>query len=212
MNGIAFTAPYVHGPLLLGMCGERKNATLIHAFASGDSSLESGVRKVILALRHVPEYYEIIAGTHHLRVLSKKVAEAYWIGSDLLKKTRCRLKHAPLCKKPHHNWTVIVGLDHANLGPMEKLLVDDCLVHAGVIIRVNENTVVVSHTPLIKTGAKFSLGAEQEKLVRRDFIGDAVVGDIVSYHLGFGAQKLTRKQTENLAKWTDLAIAKFNSQ
>jgi hypothetical protein len=173
-------------------------------------------------------YYKLIAKENKIsNHFDEKVVKAYWIGNELLERVRIsKLKEvvAKKLKKPklaeklpessrvHHSFHVLVA------GPMKRDLImtegmkDLCKVSWGKILKIEDcklqiANLIVEYQPLLKE-RKWFLGKPIKRRIFwfKSILPKVKVGDIVSFHWDLALEKLTKKDLENLKKYTQLSI------
>ena len=181
-------------------------------------------------------YLELIAKKHNLDVYDYKVAEAYWVGNDLLdvfnetdlKEMIMSLSKRGLPKSyaeklclgvpkgmvPHHSFNVIyVGVGKIT-GSVEFNIknINNCLIRFGEVTKLNKNTAVIKHLQYKFENNKLVLGNEIiEELEYLPEFNDLKFGDIVSIHWNFVVDKLSQEQQDNLKKYTKINVDALNN-
>jgi hypothetical protein len=86
-------------------------------------------------------------------------------------------------------------------------VMDACRIRWGSVRAVQGATLAVEVAPIVQRTAGLALGPPRLEIVERwvdgtGFVDDVAVGDIVSVHWGWACDRLTGRQSANLAAWT----------
>lgn len=199
-------------------------------------NLAKQTRKILSGFEAAFSYYKLIARCNKIAdPFDQKVVEAYWIGNKLLEKIPFYLiertvlseftKPSLLSKKraknivkkipkgvvPHHSFHVLfIGSITGRIKLTNKLL-DVCRVGWGRVKNVKCN-LTIKYKPLIVKNNKYYLDKVVDKKITWDrrFLSKLKTGDIVSFHWDKACQVLTKKQEENLEKYTRKNLDIFN--
>ena len=156
-------------------------------------------------------YLEFIAESAGIAdPLDARVAEAYWVGNDLLAQVNAdslvqRLRHRfrgqiggtwrEACDRAiaHHSFQVYpwARLLVARGNPVALSVLEQCQIRAGVVQHVDGEQATVSSRPLLWDGAAFVTGPVREELVRWSTGGMSLLdglsaGQRVSLHWDLG--------------------------
>ncbi len=228
MSGLKIATLYSYPPQRFGLCGmgrETNGHGTLH-FLLG--AKVPNIRKILEGFRGAFFYYKLIAKENRISdPFNEKVVKAYWIGNELLEKVRVsKLKEMirKCFKKPklakvlpenaraHHSFQVLVA------GPAQKDLIlteamkDLCKISWGKVLRIRNydlpiTQLMVEYRPLLKEKEWF-LG----KPIKRKIFWDKRIlskikpRDIVSFHWDLALEKLSKKDLENLKKYTQNSI------
>jgi hypothetical protein len=227
MQGLKIAALYSFPPGRFGFCGMgEESAHQILDFLKGEKV--PNIKEILETFEGSLFYYRLIAKENKIsNHFDEKVVRAYWIGNELLEKVRVsklremvakNLKNPKLAEKlpensrAHHSFHVLVA------GPMKRDLImtegmkDLCKISWGKILKIEDckmqiANLIVEYQPLLKERKWFL----RKPIKRRIFWFKSIlpkvkVGDIVSFHWDLALEKLTKKDLENLKKYTQLSI------
>ena len=170
-------ARYAYPPNALGYCGPQDHRALLEYTAAG--VVDRGLRELAQGFEGAWPYLRLIAEAAGIRdPLSRRVVEAYWIGSPLLE----RVDFARLCNflddryrpyagprlpqltaaalhgaVPHHNFHVFcvspwVGLLRSGRITEPLRVLDQCRIRWGTVIAIEADTAVVRSRGLVWDG------------------------------------------------------------
>jgi len=227
MQGLKIAALYSFPPGRFGLCGMgEKSSHEILDFLKGEKV--PNIKEILETFEGSLFYYRLIAKENKIsNHFDEKVVRAYWIGNDLLEKVRIsklrevvakNLKKPKLAEKlpensrAHHSFHVLVA------GPMKRDLImtegmkDLCKVSWGKILKIEDYklqiaNLIVEYQPLLKE-RKWFLGKPIKRRIFwfKSILPKVKVGDFVSFHWDLVLEKLTKKDLENLKKYTQLSI------
>lgn len=113
---------------------------------------------------------------------------------------------------PHHSfhvfavypWTGLLGGEH---GDQPLHILDRCRIRWGRVVATRGDRVVVRNRLLVFDGRSLSLGEETEETAVASIDGYGFVeglrtGDVVALHWDWVCDRLTRRQLENLVRYT----------
>jgi hypothetical protein len=227
MQGLKIAALYSFPPGRFGLCGMgEKSSHEILDFLKREKV--PNIKEILETFEGSLFYYRLIAKENKIsNHFDEKVVRAYWIGNDLLEKVRIsklrevvakNLKKPKLAEKlpensrAHHSFHVLVA------GPMKRDLImtegmkDLCKVSWGKILKIEDYklqiaNLIVEYQPLLKE-RKWFLGKPIKRRIFwfKSILPKVKVGDFVSFHWDLVLEKLTKKDLENLKKYTQLSI------
>ena len=231
MSGLKIAALYSFPPGRFGLCGmgEESCHEIFH-FLLGEKI--PNIRQILETFEGAFYYYQLIARESKIKDhFDKRVVEAYWLGNELLEKVRTsklkevvakKIKKPELAKKipdfakPHHSFHVLVA------GPMKKDLFltegmkDLCKISWGKVLKIENNDLKVTnleieYQPLLKE-KEWTLGKPTKRKIFWDkrILPKLKAGDFVSFHWDLALQKLSKKEIENLKKYTENSIKAAN--
>jgi hypothetical protein len=231
MQGLKIAALYSFPPGRFGLCGMGEGASHeILDFLKGERVPK--IRKILETFEGSLFYYMLIAKENKIsNYFDEKVVRAYWIGNELLEKVRIsklkemiakNLKKIQLAKdlpensRVHHSFHVLV------LGPMKKDLVmtegmkDLCKISWGRVLKILDyklevKNLIVEYQPLLR-GKKWFLGKPTKRKIFwfKSIFPKLKAGDFISFHWDLALERLTKKDLENLKKYTQLSIEVAN--
>jgi len=194
---------------------------------SKDEHLEHEIKNYITRFEGLYPYLLLIAKKHNLDPFDEKVAEAYWIGNELLddfdkddlkelimllvkrglpKSYALKLsENIPENMVPHHSFNVIyVGVGKVTGSvPTNLENINNCLIRPAKIISVKNKSALAQHTPFAYKKNKLVLSQAVEEYF--DYLpefSELKKGDNVSVHWRFIVDKLTVHQLNNLQRYT----------
>jgi len=179
-------------------------------------------------------YLKTIAGVTGKDPFSYEVAEAYWLGNNLLKKFKTKdyeilLKNLKkqgvpdwitdeLSKKdlkkfiPFHLFQILnAGVGRTSVkDPYNIKMMNQCMVRWGKVKKVEGNKITVKLNSLKKEKGKYGLELVEETV-------EAIPGfninlkhdDRIAVHWGIVIKKLTKREIENLEYWTKKTVELF---
>jgi len=231
MSGLKIAALYSFPPGRFGLCGMgEESAHEILAFLKGEKV--PNIKEILETFEGSLLYYKLISKENNIsNHFDEKVVKAYWIGNELLEKVRIlklremvakKLKKPKLAKnlpqisRAHHSFHVLVA------GPMKKDLImtegmkDLCKISWGKIIKIEDckmqiANLMVEYQPLLKE-KKWFLGKPTKRRIFwfKNILPKLKVGDFISFHWDLALEKLTKKEMENLKKYTQLSLELAN--
>ncbi|MBW6441982.1 hypothetical protein K0B04_03735 [Patescibacteria group bacterium] len=220
-------------PNALGYCGkdsapEKFKKCVLEGKCSGVSS---EIKNFIV----LNPYLKTISEVTGKDIFSYQVAETYWLGNSLLKKSKAEdyeilLKN--LKKQGVPDW-IIKELDEKNIkkfipfhlfqilnagvgrtsikDPYNIKMMNNCMVRWGKVKKVLEDKVVVKLNSLDGSPGKYKLVLKEEEVnFIPGFVSNIKAGDMISVHWGLVVKKLTERELENLKYWTKETIKIFN--
>jgi len=227
MRGLKIAALYSFPPGRFGLCGMGEEAShqILH-FLKGERV--PNIKEILETFEGSLFYYKLIAKENKISdYFNEKVVRAYWVGNELLEKVRIsKLKEMvtkylkkpklaeklPENSKAHHSFHVLVA------GPMRKDLImtegmkDLCKISWGKILKIVDcrlqiANLIVEYQPLLKE-RKWFLGKPVKRKIFwfKKILPKIKVGDFVSFHWDLALEKLSKKDLENLKKYTQISI------
>jgi hypothetical protein len=227
MQGLKIAALYSFAPGRFGLCGMGEESSHeILDFLKGEEV--ANIKEILETFEGSLFYYKLIAKENKIsNHFDERIVRAYWIGNELLEKVRIsklrevvakKLKKPKLAEKlpknsrAHHSFHVLVA------GPMKRDLImtegmkDLCKVSWGKILKIEDckmqvANLIVEYRPLLKE-RKWFLGKPIKRRIFwfKSILPKVKVGDIVSFHWDLALEKLTKKDLDNLKKYTQLSI------
>lgn len=227
MSGFKVAALYSFPPGRFGLCGmgEETSHQIFH-FLLGEKV--SKIKKILESFKGALFYYKLIAKENKIpNYFDERVVRAYWIGNELLEKVRIsKMKEMleKVFKKPklarllpnfaraHHSFHVLVA------GPLRKDLEmtegmkDLCKISWGKILKIENwrlevGNLIVKYQPLLKEKNWF-LGKPIKRKIfwNKRILPKIKVGDFISFHWDLALEKISKKELENLKKYTEFSI------
>ena len=177
----------------------------------------------------------LIAEKNNLKWCDYKVAEAYWIGNELLEKVSAgdiknlilnefskpeflgvRISEKIAEKVPekataHHSFHVF------NINSLTKKVppvienLNKCRISWGEVSGATPNTLAISYAPIVLENDKYVFGNTTKKEIHNYFGDEIVSGDVVSFHWDSFCEKLDSQKLENLKKFTLKNLEAINS-
>lgn len=224
MSGHRTALIYGYAPNLLGLCGpkEKLEKRIILDFIAGKKVSKKKVKEIIKNFKSAYSYYQLVAAANNIEnPLDEKVVRAYWMGNELLKKVKMKdfkamtgerfsLRSIPCGSLPHHSFHVLnIG---TLAGKLAENLFDFCLIKWGRVVEIKKDKVAVdSCQPLEKGQGKFQLGKPIRKIViwNKLLLPKLEIGDWVSVHWGNAIERLSKKELENLRKYTEMNLKAY---
>jgi len=231
MQGLKIAALYSFPPGRFGLCGMGEEASHeILNFLKGKRV--PNIREILETFESALFYYKLIAKENKIsNYFDEKVVKAYWIGNELLERVRIsklkemvaqNLKKSKLAEKlpknskTHHSFHVLVA------GPMKKDLImtegmkDLCKISWGKILKIEDYklqiaNLIVEYQPLLKEKRWF-LGKPTKRKIFwfKSILPKLKIGDFVSFHWDLALEKLSKRELENLKKYTQISIEVAN--
>lgn len=241
MRGLRVAALYGIYPQKLGFCGpQTKSAkkTLL-CFLSGKKIPEKKVRKNLKSFKAAYPYYKLIAKSNDiLDSFDEKVVKAYWLGNELLEKistdslrkmilkdfsgpgllskkaVKKIVEKIPANSKPHHSFHVFFVGSITGRVVLQGELLDFCRVGWGKIIKLDllNNRAKIKYQPLV-LDRNYRLAKPREKYIswNKNFLPKLKIGQKISFHWNQVIEVLTKREIENLQKYTQETLDALNS-
>jgi len=240
MDGVALCSRYSFGPNRLHYCGPDASAEVLAYIKNGASDLgleallaKFGTLYPYLQLiaesngiadpfdKRVVEAYWL--GNPLLQKVSRQEFYEHLIDKQEIKKRQGPKVFRWLEKKitqhalPHHSFHVLnIWKRTGNVERLHTLeSMDACRVSAGEVLAVDGPKITVKRRPIVYQGGKLSLGkpegAQATRHLEANFdIEQLQPGVIISMHWGQPCEVITKKQAEELEKYTLQSIAFAN--
>lgn len=225
MEGLGLAAMFSSAPNALGLCGP-------DGFDMSDKKrLMSQMKK----FRAPYAYMQLIAKANRLLPFDYRVVEAFWLGNSLLNSvpraavantikskftgkgmlTKSRAKiladNLPAQVYPHHSFHVFYIGSISGVLEGKKKKLDLCRVSWGNVTRAGKNKIAVCAKPVKFEKGAALLGKRQAanwQIANSKFR----VGDIACAHWGRAILPITKKQRDNLEKFTKINMALYSSR
>ncbi|MFH1590578.1 MAG: DUF6390 family protein [archaeon] len=228
MDGIELNARLSFVTNQLRFCGPQGATTTFLTYIRDHKDKQKS-KGLIDRFEGVPPYLHLIADKHGLDPFDAKVAEAYWIGNELLdgfsdddmrrlidmlvsrglpKSLGSALKDKlPPGMMPHHNFNVLFVGVGALTGSVETTLpnMDNCRISWGRVAEVMKAALLLSARPLKEVDGRIVVGEEETRtaVYIPEMLPDVKVGDAVALHWGFSPMLLSADQAVMLDRYTD---------
>ena len=242
MNGARLAAKFAFGPNCLDYCGSRKDSEKIFDYACGGKGSETGMQKIFSRFRGMGPYLELIAAENGRKKFDYEVAEAYWLGNELLESVSRKAWREMILSEfarggglstaqakayaervkgkvlPHHSFHVMTVFTLG--GMLEHTIpnIDSCRVPWGKIIEEKENSFVVEYRPIVsgKGGLEFGEPAEREVLNsipgKSGKLVSASEDESVAFHWRFACKALDEREAKNLENCVSRNMRELNAQ
>jgi len=206
MGNIKMAALYSWG------CRRTKNLgvdKILEKFILSKKTDDSEILEILKKLQPYPSYQKLASISEDKNPFSGKVIDVYWLGGEILKNFGDLL--------PFHNFETLILLLSAekNEKILQKLLAEaeDCCVMPGIVKEILKNQkAVVEYRRIEYRVGKFHFGVSTIKEIKRKFLKDLKVGDLISFHLGYGREKITASKKESLEIWTKKTLDILNKK
>ncbi len=235
MDGVQLGARFSIATNRLQYCGPADAEPFLYRAITEGSDLPAA-RAALGRFEALVPYLEAIAAKHGRDPFDHDVVEAYWIGNHLLdrfdrsdfapllvalthrglpRSVAARLEaHLPAHPLPHHAFHVsFVGVG-AVTGHVPTTLanMEACRPAEAEVVGYDAGTITLARPSLAWTDGALRLGAPTPVRVPHDprVIPGLALGDRLALHWGCAALRLTRPQTENVRRYTDLSLAAAN--
>jgi hypothetical protein len=240
MDGLLRCSRYAFGPNRLHYCGPDKNREIFSYVTEGEadpglSELLSQFETMYPYLRHIAGANKIKEplddkvveaywlGNKLLENVSKKDFYIYLV-DDFHLKDKLDTKSFDLVKEkigegalPHHSFHVLDVWRRTGKTEREHSVenMSECLVSIGEVVSISGPFITVKTEPLSYKNGKLFLGTPIEKKLVRQLESDYDIeqlkaGDLVSIHWSVICEKITKKQAENLKRYTKWHIKLAN--
>lgn len=236
MDNIEFLSRYSFMPNKLGYCGSENISDLILEYNSDkDSFIGEQILKSLFKFEALGAYLRLIAEKNYLKWFDYKVAEAYWIGNELLENvsaedirnlilsefSKPEFLGSEISKKlaekvpenvtAHHVFHVFsINSLTKKMPPVIENL-NRCRISWGEVSGVTPNTLEISYAPIVLENEKFVFGNVIKKEIHNYFGDEITKGDVISFHWDSFCEKLDTKKLENLKKFTLKNLEAINS-
>jgi len=167
--------------------------------AKGNMVKEEKVKKIISRLETDPFYEQISADNKIEDYLDLRVVSSYWKGTPVL------------LEDVWHNNTTLTPLLKLPLEYIDTEIIDECMVHCGIVKEVSGNMMRVAYRPVVKSKNCLKLGIITLKKIKKPLNNISISkDDFISFHFSVCAEKLTKEEFDRLYKITILSLNKFN--
>jgi len=145
-------------------------------------------------------YKEIAGGVLAEEFFPESAISSYWRGVPANNETTW------------HNYTTLEPIAGLPIDAIDLDLINECLVHSGVVEKVNGDILEVRFKPAIKSKKKLILGDYALKKIKMVFQNDVSAGDFVSFHFSSCAEVLTNSDASRLKEITEKSLKQFNEK
>lgn len=142
---------------------------------------------------------------------SDEVAKTYWLGGAALRAFGKFL--------PFHNFEVletgsIVKRNKKAFAEFFPKMLECCVFPATISsFPKNRHLLVVDYSPVEYGDGKFFLSLQKKRFVIKvGFLSNVKVGDFISFHLGHGREKISKKENDSLIFWTQQSMDILNKK
>jgi len=210
MDGIRRAALYAWG------CNKTKELRADKALAkfifSPEASDESEIAGIIKKLEPNNSFMKLrieIDDNGLKDYFSDEVARTYWLGGSALGEFKRFL--------PFHNFEVlekgtsVKKNKEAFAGFFPKML--ECCVFPAIVSSFSKNhhLLLVEYSPIEYGDGKFFLNPQKKRFeIKVGFLRNVRIGDLISFHLGHGREKITKEEGDALNFWTQKSIDILN--
>lgn len=228
-KALQLAARFALPPNSLGFCGkdsapEKFKQCFIHGKCAG---VEEEIERFIV----LHPYLKTLSKISGLDKFSYDVVEAYWLGTDLLKKSdnshysillgsfteqgvpgwlTDELKNNPPPRFiPHHLFQVLfVGVGKASQSvPFNLDSINNCMIRWGQVTKISEDSLEIDLYSLKEGSNHYQLTQNiSEFSYNKDFLPKLEVGKVVAVHWEQPVKILTPKEVKNLSYWTEETI------
>lgn len=236
MNGIELNIRFASKPNELEYCGPNcahSNFSKYLKRKQNSKEIEESLKK----FEALPVYLNAIAKKHGLDMFDYKVAEAYWIGNELLddfdskdmediinslvNRGMLRSEGERLKKNltkgftPHHIFHVFyieIGKTSGKIEPLFRFK-EKCRPSYGKVKEILDDKLIVSRIPILMNNDKYSLGNEEESEVNyvKSWLPQIKQGDCVAVHWDSAILRLDNEQVRNMDKYTKEFLDRLNT-
>ena len=235
-DGRLFSLGFSLMPNRLGYCGGPDQRELRDYWVAGQA--DAGLARLLHKFEGAMPYLRLIAAANGIAdPLDRRVVEAYWLGNGLLERTdlpafyrsleeRFRgrvaprsLEHllgtVPAGARPHHNFHVFHTYLRTGTLPAGLDTLEQCRVGWGTVLTATPHQVVVAARTLEWRGGALVLGEPAPRPLVRSLDGytafpDLAPGDLVAFHWGWVAARLSPHQGAALERETRRHLALAN--
>lgn len=236
MNGVQFCARFSLATNRLHYCGPSEVDRLLYRTIVDGTDVEAS-RAALMQFEALGPYLRAIGAKHGREPLDYEVAEAYWIGNDLLegftrdefgaileafsrrglpRPTIDRLATGlPENPHPYHVFHVTyVGVGSVSgKVPTTVETMDLCRPSWGRVLEIRGNHILVEKPTLLRDESGLALGPAQTESYEFDsrVLPNLAVGDSVAFHWGWPAVRLTPTQLDRLRDYTKRSLNAANA-
>ncbi|MDO8624596.1 MAG: DUF6390 family protein, partial [Candidatus Diapherotrites archaeon] len=225
-----------YAPNKLRYCGAADYSQKIESYVkTRDAQLESALRADYATLTAAYHYLKLIADANRLDVFDERVAEAYWIGNDLLEQVKTEdvknlflgrfaqsdywgtelanefAARIPSAAVAHHSFHVFYT--HFMSAGLANTLtnLDNCRIAGAKVIEIQKNNLLVEYDSLEIENQKMALGKTIQKMISKPFDDALAAGDWISMHWNTYCMKISEQQRKNLEYYTALNMRAVNA-
>ncbi len=237
MKGIELALRFSYITNSLRFCGPKEASEQFLNYLKNKNN-EEQVKKSLLRFEGLHPYLSSIAEKNNKDIFDEKVAEAYWIGNDLLDNLDDNnikeiikklvqhglpesfgeklIQNLPSGFVPHHNFNVFyVGVGMLTSSVETNLQnMDNCRISWGKVIETSpeQEKLIVQTDSLKKENNKIIIKKDETKTVvfLKEMLNDAKKGDIVALHWGFAPLVLNEYQSGNLKRYSQKILDVMN--
>ena len=235
-SDLLFCARYAFKPNQLQYCGPDKNKELLDYIEN--AATDGGLGEIIKKFETLYPYLKLIADSNKIAdPLAKKVAEAYWIGNELLgnvrpnrlywhlmdelelgkknsaRETRVLREKIPAGANANHAFHVLniwKRTGHIE-NPHTLHTMDECRIGWGQVQSAAQKKISILYEPLVCKNHRLELGQFIPKDIATDLnAGQIKPGDWISFHWSSYCGILAPQQLKNIIYWTTLNLKLAN--
>jgi hypothetical protein len=236
MNGLELAVRHSYAPNKLRYCGAADYSAPIESYVkTQNAALESALQSNYQTLTAAYHYLRVIADANRLQPFDLRVAEAYWIGNELLENVKTddirRLflgrfaqsdywddalaaefaQHIPSGIAAHHSFHVLYT--HFMAAGLENTLsnLDSCRIAPARVVEIGSRELVVEHAPLEMRKRQVMIGKPVQRTVSQPFDDVLSAGDWISVHWSTHCMRLSAAQKQAVERFTQQNIAAINA-
>jgi len=233
MDSIKLASIYLFNPKRINYQVEELPDRKLYDYILGKEK-KSEAEKILKKSTAVMLFLELIARKNKKKAFDSDVIEAYFIGNELLDNVnfvdmkkmiekdfvklglkveivKLLVKNLPKKAIPSFNFQIM----HASILNKEIPMlsnINDSRISFGRVIKLFDEKMLVAYNPLEKSKI-FSVKnpVKKEIIYDKEFLKDIKENDFVSIKQNFALQKLTKKQVDNVEKYTNKVIEALNT-
>ena len=235
MHAVEFLSRFSFMPNKLGYCGaHHASEKIAEYFRTGDEKLLPEINEGLKTFEALYAYLKLIAEKNNADTFDYKVAEAYWIGNELLENISAQdlrkvvleefgkpqFLGRELAEKmageinegvlPHHSFHVFTINFMTGKIPAVIENLDKCRIAWGKVLHANENEITLTYKPITPAGdenrKRLIFGEEKEKTILNYFGEEITPGEIIAFHWNAYCKKLDTRESRNLEKFTRISM------
>lgn len=234
MDSLDFACRYSYITNMLDYCGKTgAHEALLDYIKAPAQEKQENIKRLLSSFFGLRSYLELIAKSNSKGWLDFEVLESYWLGNQLLEKTKLgdfretilslqgfglpkqiaekKSRDLPSALLPHHSAHVLfVNFITPKLKPLVKNLSSCIIQWAKVKGQKFDGRIIAKGIELVGNNNEFQL-CGREKLLQNPFGLLVQKGDFVSVHWNNAIALLEEHQLENLQKFTKQNIDAVNS-
>jgi hypothetical protein len=236
MNGTELIVRHSFAPNRLRYCGQNDLSQSVPLFLSSYSlEAEKFLQFELQSFKGLYSYLFLIARGNNSNPFDEKVAEAYWIGNELLENVSRKsvqqlflerfsgedfwgkelaeelAGNLPAHFSCHHSFHVFFAHFFTGSVPVSLETMDSCRIGTGKVLETRPHELLIEFEPLRFENKKLFLGKPEQKEIEKSFPDSLETGDWVSFHWNTYCMKLSAHQRKNLGFFTEQNIAAVNS-